>query len=628
MRRLVLLVAAIWLIAPAVSAADTVGLVDPQAGLWYLRDQNGVVTSFYYGNPGDYPIVGDWNCDGVDTPGLYRQSDGFVYLRNSNSQGVANIRFFFGNPGDIPLAGDFDNDGCDTVSIYRPSESRIYIINELGANGGGLGAADLSYIFGNPGDKPFVGDFNGDGIDTIGLHRESTGFVYFRQSHTQGIANSQFFFGNPGDRLVAGDWGIVDNIDTPAVFRPSNTTFYFRHTNTQGNADSQFGWGASSWLPVSGSYGSLPGTGPLLTQPVSGTLIPVGASWNRIIAAEPAGTTFIVQSGVHYRQTANLKHGDSLIGQPGAVMDGRNVTVWAVQPNNANDVTIKGLEIRNYKPGAQYAPITARTYEGAAAGIGWTVENCDLHHNSYAGLFLSDGSIARNNKIHDNGVIGIKVFWVPNSGALVQGNEIYRNNVTRADEYYEAGGSKFSRTKNLIVRNNFVHDNNGPGLWTDTDNINTLYENNVVVGNSGAGIFHEISYSATIRNNVVQGNGFRSRGWLWEGGIMVAGSQGVEIYGNTLKDNYNGIALIQQDRGSGTLGPYLLKNISAHDNTVVRSGRTGAVQDVGDLSIYSTRNITFQNNHYVGIAGFSWADRSLAWPQWRGYGMDLTGDNS
>ncbi|HLE38189.1 MAG TPA: HYR domain-containing protein, partial [Acidimicrobiia bacterium] len=79
----------------------TVGLVDPGAGLWYLRNSVGVVSSFYFGNPGDYPIVGDWDCDGDDTPGMYRQSDGYVYLRNSNTQGVADIRFFFGNPGDI-----------------------------------------------------------------------------------------------------------------------------------------------------------------------------------------------------------------------------------------------------------------------------------------------------------------------------------------------------------------------------------------------------------------------------------------------------------------------------------------------------------------------------------------------
>ena len=232
-----------------------VGLVDPSTGLWHLDDGWGFVTSFYYGNPGDYPFMGDWDCDGIDTPGLYRQSDGFAYLRNSNSQGIADIRFFFGNPGDVPLAGDFDGDGCDTLSIYRPSEARIYVINQLGSNDGGLGAAEFSYIFGNPGDKPFTGDFDGDNIDTVGLHRESTGFVYFRQTHSQGIADEEFFFGDPGDRLVAGDWGIVDGVDTPAIFRPSNATFYYRHTNTQGVADSQSTWGQSDWLPVSGSFG-------------------------------------------------------------------------------------------------------------------------------------------------------------------------------------------------------------------------------------------------------------------------------------------------------------------------------------------------------------------------------------
>ena len=85
--------------------------MDPATGVWSLRGAAGGVTTFYYGDPGDVPFVGDWDCDGIDTPGLYRQSDGFVYLRNSNTQGIADIRFFFGNPGDIPMAGDFDNDG-------------------------------------------------------------------------------------------------------------------------------------------------------------------------------------------------------------------------------------------------------------------------------------------------------------------------------------------------------------------------------------------------------------------------------------------------------------------------------------------------------------------------------------
>jgi hypothetical protein len=232
-----------------------VGLVDPATGNWHLRKAStGAVTSFTYGNPGDVPFMGDWDCNGTETPGLYRQSDGFAYIRNSNTQGTADVTFFMGNPSDIPLAGDFNGDGCDTVSIYRPSEQRIYIANSLGPNNGAI-SADFSYIFGNPSDKPFVGDFNGNGSETIGLHRESTGFVYFRNTHTIGFADVDYFFGIPNDRLVAGDWGVVDGVFTPAVFRPSNQTFFFRHTNTQGFADSQFVWpqpNASTWNPVSG----------------------------------------------------------------------------------------------------------------------------------------------------------------------------------------------------------------------------------------------------------------------------------------------------------------------------------------------------------------------------------------
>jgi len=242
---------------PSPRSAHRTGLVDTATGKWYLYDVAGVlVTSFFYGNPGDVPFMGDWDGDGIETPGLYRQSDGFVYLRNSNTQGTANISFFFGNPGDIPVAGDFNGNGFDTVSIYRSSNQRFFIINELGEDGGGLGAADFFYTFGNPGDKPFVGDFDGDGVETAGLYRESKGWVIIRNNHGSGAPETVFTFGNPGDHLVAGDW-TGDGVFTPALFRPSSTAMFFKHTNTIGPADSQYVPTPAdpNWVPVSGITG-------------------------------------------------------------------------------------------------------------------------------------------------------------------------------------------------------------------------------------------------------------------------------------------------------------------------------------------------------------------------------------
>ncbi|RPI23707.1 MAG: hypothetical protein EHM57_03570, partial [Actinobacteria bacterium] len=178
---------------------DGVAMADPASGRWTLRDADGSQSSFYFGDPGDYPLIGDWDGDGVDTPGAYRQSDGRVYVRNSNTAGVADSWFFFGNPGDVPIAGDWDGDGKDTISVYRPSTSEVFVVNELGQSGQGLGPADFSFIFGNPGDIPFVGDFDGDGIDSIGLHRQSTGEVYFRNSLSSGAADSSLVYGDPGD---------------------------------------------------------------------------------------------------------------------------------------------------------------------------------------------------------------------------------------------------------------------------------------------------------------------------------------------------------------------------------------------------------------------------------------------
>jgi hypothetical protein len=236
---------------------DTVGLVDVSQGMWHLLDSSGAITSFWYGNPGDLPIAGDWDGDGVATPGLYRQSDGFFYSRNSNSTGIADAECFAGNPEDVPVVGDWDGDGDDNLGIYRPSEQKFYLFT-ITCAGSPMGAAQIELLFGNPGDKPVAGDWDGDGIDEPGLHRESTGFFYWRDTLDTGIASGEIFFGDPADRFASGDWGIVDNIDTPSVFRPSNSTFYFRHTLTQGIADSQFTWNAagSGWLPVSGDFGN------------------------------------------------------------------------------------------------------------------------------------------------------------------------------------------------------------------------------------------------------------------------------------------------------------------------------------------------------------------------------------
>ena len=236
------------LFAGPASADDDVGVFDDETGIWYLRDDvTGSTTSFYFGDPGDAAFVGDWDCDGVDTPGLYRRSDGFVYLRNSNTQGIADIEFFFGNPGDVPVPGDFDGDGCDSVSVYRPGTTTAYIINQLGSDGAGLGAADFSYRYGNPGDVPVSGDTDGDGDDTISLYRPATDVIHLNDG-LDPIAERAVTV-DDGRTPLVGEWPSHGAV---AAFGTANADYVVPGSEP-------FEYGASHMTPIAGEFGALPG---------------------------------------------------------------------------------------------------------------------------------------------------------------------------------------------------------------------------------------------------------------------------------------------------------------------------------------------------------------------------------
>jgi hypothetical protein len=88
--------------------------------MYYLRNSNttGVADmAFAYGDPGDRPLTGDWNGDGTDTIGIWR--NGALYLKNVNTTGVADYVFGYGNPGDAPIIGDWNHNGTDKLGVVR-----------------------------------------------------------------------------------------------------------------------------------------------------------------------------------------------------------------------------------------------------------------------------------------------------------------------------------------------------------------------------------------------------------------------------------------------------------------------------------------------------------------------------
>jgi hypothetical protein len=223
-----------------------VGVFDAITGEWSIADNAGGVSTFFYGIPEDIPLVGDWDCDGDDTVGMFRPSNGYVYLRNTNDFGPADITFWYGIGGDVPFVGDWDGDGCDTLAVYR--NGRVYLRNTLDT-----GPADLSFFYGLPSDTPFGGDWDNDGFDSVGLYRESTGFVFLRNDLSAGLAHVDFYFGAPGDKVIAADWN-GDGMDTVSIYRPDEARFYISNTNATAFAEFDFRFGDRNLDPVAGLF--------------------------------------------------------------------------------------------------------------------------------------------------------------------------------------------------------------------------------------------------------------------------------------------------------------------------------------------------------------------------------------
>ncbi len=199
-----------------------------------------VFLEFAYGTPSDVVVIGDWNADGVDTPGVRRGK--VYYLRNSNSGGPADVVIGYGKPGDEIFVGDWNGDGIDTLAVRRGNV--FYVRNSTTS-----GPADVVFGYGRAGDEVLVGDWNGDGIDTFAVRRGN--IIYTRDDFVSGPATNVFGYGKATDRLVVGDWN-GNGFDTFAVRRVN--VFFVKNSNTAGPADYAASLGQADDIPIAGDW--------------------------------------------------------------------------------------------------------------------------------------------------------------------------------------------------------------------------------------------------------------------------------------------------------------------------------------------------------------------------------------
>lgn len=105
---------------------------------------------------GDRPVAGDWNGDGRDTVGVYRDSAACVFLLTNNNYSINIIATgFCGAPPVSPVTADWNGNGVDTLGVYSGSQAVFSLSNNL------TGPPEFQVGFGQAGDLPVAGDWNG-----------------------------------------------------------------------------------------------------------------------------------------------------------------------------------------------------------------------------------------------------------------------------------------------------------------------------------------------------------------------------------------------------------------------------------------------------------------------------------
>ena len=227
----------------------------------------------------------------------------------------------------------------------------------------------------------------------------------------------------------------------------------------------------------------------------------------------------------------------------------------------ANNVTVRGLAF------SVALPPTQRGGLENGGGNAWRITGNDLAYSHAAGAYLDGENVVfAGNRVHENGQEGLASGF--SRGLRVQGNVLACNNTAGFDPFWEAGGAKFSRAHGLVVSDNSVYGNDGPGLWCDIDCDGIEFSHNRSYSNSRQGLHVEISRNAVINGNTVWSNG---RGDPYPGagaGILLQNTSGSRVTGNIVAWNAVGIGIIEHDRGPSH--PASGNEVSG--NTVISNG--------------------------------------------------------
>lgn len=227
----------------------------PENSYFYiLQSSTNTLRAAQFGQNGDNPsVTGDYDGDGKVDPAIYRggalAGDHSFWWYLSSSTGLQTLGAEWGQNGDFPAPGDFDGDGKYDFVVQRN-------------NGGGQarffrrlsGGVTDSVVFGTPTDVIVPGYYDADCKQDIAVIRGAAGQInWYILNSLDGSISSYIFGASATDFRPQGDYDGDGKTDI-AVWRPSAVPgasgFYWIRSTDSVNAF--FAWGQNGDNPTAG----------------------------------------------------------------------------------------------------------------------------------------------------------------------------------------------------------------------------------------------------------------------------------------------------------------------------------------------------------------------------------------
>ncbi|MGI5214702.1 FG-GAP repeat domain-containing protein [Plantactinospora sp. CA-290183] len=218
----------------------------------------------FFALPGETPLTGDFNGDGMDDIVTFTQgTSGDVFVALSSGSGFgAGVKWndFFSLAGEVPAVGDVNGDGLDDVVTFtRNASADVFVALSTGT--GFAGGAKWNDFFALAGEYPGLGDVNGDGkADIVAFTQGPAADVFVGLSSGTGFAGGvkwHDWFATPGESPRIGDFNGDGAADVATFTVNAAADVFVALSDRQGS----FVGSTAKWNDFFGLAGEFPYTG-------------------------------------------------------------------------------------------------------------------------------------------------------------------------------------------------------------------------------------------------------------------------------------------------------------------------------------------------------------------------------